>query len=157
MINYFSLSPLKKHKKLKRTLLKQLRLHEKAELVMSNSPPTAELASSIKAKYIKTSRLLSLPPINFRQKPSVFQEFYNLQIPKYSNRQETRSEIGVLQGLPKFFSIRRRSKSQHFTHHKTVTETEVTQVILDEIDEEISPMTILVKLKENKLKSNKLI
>lgn len=138
-----SVSPLKPSNKMKKLIMKQLRLHKKAESVMSNNPPNSEFASSFKAKYIKASRLIYLPPIPIRLKPPSPCISY-FPLPRRTQRQKS-EEIGVLHGMAKCFTIRRRSKSQnsHPIHPLNSKFPETGS------DIEISPMTILVKLKEN--------
>jgi hypothetical protein len=136
-----------KSKNLKRLIRIQQKISEKAKKVMSSSPPSLILAQTIRAKYIKASKLVSLPPLKLIQKPLKTVSRTPI-LCNHQNPLKKPLEIGILQGLPKYFTIRRRSKSQEIypspaIHPKTIED------LIKETEIEFSPMTILVKFKEN--------
>ena len=137
--------------RLKRLIAQQWRIHKKAKSVMSDTPPNINFASSFKARYKKPSRLVSLPPLPLHSAPSRLDTVIKSPIPHLLKLEIPKKTlgIGILQGIPKYFSIRRRSKSQEIKFPKAKVEISSPKSISSESEFEISPMTILVKLKEH--------
>ena len=148
MSEYSPKSQKNKSLKLKKLIMQQYEIHKKAEKVMSNTPPNLTYATRIKAKYVQPSRLVSLPPMFLHTKPVSLNYSKKSVSPRVK---KTIPEIGIIQGIQKFFSVRRKSKSQDM---KKIRKAEVinTRYSTTDIDVEISPMTILVKLKEHNYK-----
>lgn len=146
-------------RRIKKIIINQLQIHKKAEQVMSNTPPNSRYASCIKASCIKTSRLSSLPPIlapQQRLKIRYYPESVTpapkiTQVPKVPLKH---TDLGIVHGFSKYFSIRRRSKSQDTKKPLQVSEkiqVDPLDITKDSIEEdlELCPITILVKLKKH--------
>ncbi|OMJ66714.1 hypothetical protein SteCoe_36345 [Stentor coeruleus] len=146
-------------RRIKKIIINQLQIHKKAEQVMSNTPPNSRYASCIKANYIKTSRLTSLPPIlapQQRLKSRYYPESITPapKIPRIPKGSSKITDLGIVNGFSKYFSVRRRSKSQDTRKPLQVsekTQVDPLDITKDTIveDHEVCPLTILVKFKKH--------
>lgn len=140
--------------KLKKLIINQLEIHKKAQLVMSDKPPNVRYSSIFKDYNIKTSRLPSLPPITTPQPKQKDPQYLKSETPAPKVLSITKKpiklkSIGIVHGISKYFSVRRKSKSQQLNKVKNVSETiQVDTLDLSkenfEEDMQLSPMTIII-------------
>ena len=88
-----------------------------------------------------------LPPINRKQN-----SIYSIREPYKSSLDSVHlrspEKIGILSGIPKYFTVRRRSRSEDYQRPKIFKEKSVyASEDTEEHEETISPMTILVRYK----------
>lgn len=140
--------------KLKKLIINQLEINKKAQLVMSDKPPNLRYSSIFKDHNVKTSRLPSLPPIITPQLKLKDLQHLKSETPapkvlSITKRPIKLKSIGIVHGISKYFSIRRKSKSQQLNKVKNVSETiQVDTLDLSkenfEEDIQLSPMTIII-------------